>query len=169
MYYIYRHIIPDGKSYIGKTKNIKTRYKKGKGYEGCPKFWKAINYFGWDNIKHEIITTTEDECKARKLEKEFIKEYDSIKNGYNTYNDITIKRYIPRGYYKIYVQYNLDGKFIRKYVGNKELWKNGYIAERVKRCANGKIKTAYGYKWKIEGECLKTDATLYLTEQHCIK
>ena len=155
-YYIYRHIVPNGKSYIGKTKNTKNRYQNGKGYRQCTKFWKAINEFGWENIKHEILATTEDECIARKLEKEFIKKYDAIKNGYNSCNDITIKRYIPRGDYTIYGQYDLNGNLIKKYIGNQELQKNGYLAARIRWCINGKIKTAYGFKWKVEGKCKKT-------------
>lgn len=42
MYYIYRHIVPDGLSYIGKTSNLKKRFRNGLGYKECTKFYKAI-------------------------------------------------------------------------------------------------------------------------------
>lgn len=154
-YYIYRHIAPDGKSYIGKTKDPNKRYQKGKGYRQCPKFWKAIQEFGWENIKHEILAITDDDCEARRLEKKMIKKYDTINNGYDSNNDIVGRKYIPKGYYKIYGQYDLKGNLIKKYVGNNELRRNNYSPERVNWCARGKTKTAHGYKWKIEGKCEK--------------
>lgn len=163
IYYIYRHIAPDGKSYIGKTKDPSKRYQNGNGYKKCPKFWKAINKFGWENIQHEILAITKNDCEARKLEKLMIKEYDTINNGYNACNDITIKRYVPKGYYKIYGQYDLEGNLIKKYVGNDELRRNRYSPERINWCANGKTKTAHGYKWKIEGKCKKTS---YVTKSY---
>ena len=75
MYYIYRHILPNGKSYIGKTLDPKARYQNGRGYRKCPKFNDAIKEYGWNNIKHEILFTTEDECEARRLEKEMIEMF----------------------------------------------------------------------------------------------
>lgn len=151
MFYIYRHIVPNGKSYIGKTKlkpNI--RFNNGKGYKKCPKFYKAIEKYGWKNIKHEILFITDDECEARKLEKEMIEQYNSINNGYNSVNKkwfYVSKRKTPLPIYK---QYTKDGEFIKEYIGNTELTKSKFLPERVRACCRGTIKTSYGYVWKVE-------------------
>lgn len=150
MYYIYRHVLPDGKSYIGKTQNPKARYQNGKGYRRCPKFDRAIKQYGWENISHEILCKTEEECEARKLEKDMIEKYNSIENGYNSNNKRNTyisqrKKALPK-----YGQYTLDGKLIKIYIGNKQLWKYGFLSDGVKRCCKGKLKTSQGYVWKFE-------------------
>lgn len=83
-YYVYRHISPSNKSYIGITKDIKKRwYGKGKGYVTCTKFNNAIKKYGWDNFKHEILEKNLSKEEAYNMEKFYIKKFDSIANGYN--------------------------------------------------------------------------------------
>ena len=147
MYYIYRHILPDGKSYIGLTKDTKSRWKKSL-YKKCPKFYKAILKYGWDNIKHEILYATEDDCKARGLEKEMIKKYDSIKKGYNSINKELKNRSKRKEPLYKYLQFDLDGNFIAEYKNSRELRNNGFIPDYIRACCNGRIQTSQGYKWK---------------------
>ena len=55
---VYRHIFPNGKSYIGITsKKPNQRWENGKGYSktGQNAIYNAIKKYGWDNIKHEIL------------------------------------------------------------------------------------------------------------------
>ena len=91
---IYKHTnLINGKSYIGQTsaQNPKNRWSNGKGYSRRnPVFYKAIQKYGWENFKHEIlvdnILTLEE---ANKLEIELIAKYHTyIKDhncwGYNT-------------------------------------------------------------------------------------
>lgn len=150
MYYIYRHILPNGKSYIGKTENPKARYQNGKGYKKCPKFNNAIQKYGWENIKHEILYTTEDECKARGLEKDMIEKYNSIKDGYNSNNKRAVYESKRKTPLPKYGQYDLEGNLIKVYVGNKKLWKDGFVPDYIRSCCKGRIKTTYGYIWKFE-------------------
>ena len=149
MYYIYRHILPDGKSYIGMTKNTKARFRsKGNGYKKCTKFYKAIEKYGWDNILTEILFTVEDDSTARGLEKEMIEKYNSIEDGYNSVNKkevYTSRRKTPIPYYK---QYSLNGDYIRTFKGNTELIKNGFLPDYITNCCRGRIKSSQGYKWK---------------------
>ena len=77
MYYIYAHIVPNGKMYVGMTKNTKKRWGAQK-YKGCSKFYKAILEYGWKNIEHVILETTNDIIEARGLEKEYILKYNTI-------------------------------------------------------------------------------------------
>lgn len=56
--YIYMHTNKiNNKKYIGQIKqNPERRWREGgKGYVDSPKFWNAIQKYGWDNFEHEII------------------------------------------------------------------------------------------------------------------
>lgn len=85
-YYVYMHITPNDKKYVGITKsNPKHRWKNGYGYASSPHFYNAILKYGWDNIEHNIIAdnlSLEDACQ---LERDLISEYDltNPSKGYN--------------------------------------------------------------------------------------
>lgn len=81
---VYRHISPSGKIYIGITsRDPKRRWNCGKSYEHCIKFYAAIQKYGWDNIKHEILFTSLSEERAKKLEIELIRHYKWMSISYN--------------------------------------------------------------------------------------
>lgn len=83
-YCVYVHIFPNGKTYVGLTKqSVSMRFgHNGSGYKGQP-VYKAIEEFGWDNIQHIIIKDKLTFSEAQDLEVEMIKKYNSISNGYN--------------------------------------------------------------------------------------
>ena len=83
---VYKHTSPSGKVYIGITSQIpERRWNDGKGYKQNPHFYVAIQKYGWDNIKHEIIYTNLTKEDACKMEVETIRKYDSTNRlyGYN--------------------------------------------------------------------------------------
>ena len=86
MYSVYMHTTPNGKVYIGITKQkpIK-RWLHGKGYSEQSYFYNAILKYGWDNIKHEILLTGLTKEEAEKKEIELIARYhsDDRVHGYN--------------------------------------------------------------------------------------
>lgn len=83
-YYVYMHINKiDGKKYIGITKNYKKRWQNGNGYSGQRRFYYAIRKYGWNNFKHVILEKNLTLEEAYEKEKEYIKKYDSMYNGYN--------------------------------------------------------------------------------------
>ena len=88
MYTIYKHTSPSGKVYIGQTvkKNLNQRWLKGVGYKDTPLFWKVIQKYGWDNILHEVIQTTDTKEKADILEKMWISFYRKHTGVYNLTN-----------------------------------------------------------------------------------
>lgn len=90
MWSIYKHTFPNGKCYIGLTKqDPKTRFKNGYGYETCPLMWNAIQKYGWDSIETTwLYTEINDLNKACYLEKEAIEQYHSNERefGYNLAN-----------------------------------------------------------------------------------
>lgn len=86
-YLIYKHTAPNGKVYIGITKqDAERRWQNGNGYNTQKKFWKAIQKYGWKNFTHEILETDLTEKEACEKEMAFIEQYKSInpKFGYNT-------------------------------------------------------------------------------------
>ena len=89
-YMVYKHIAPNGKMYIGiTTRTIQQRANyNGSGYMGCPAFWKAIQKYGWSNIKHEILFTGLTKVQAEQKEIELIASLktNNPKYGYNIDN-----------------------------------------------------------------------------------
>ena len=89
MYHIYVHTTPDGRKYVGSTskENPNKRFLGGKNYRCSTRFNDAINFFGWDNIKHEILETVEDKETAIKREEYYtlLWRTNEPEFGYNIY------------------------------------------------------------------------------------
>ena len=88
-YSVYIHIFPNGKKYIGITKQKpKRRWQNGKAYKHNPYITSAINKYGWDNIEHMILYNNLSKEQAEQKEIELIKKYQSAnrKYGYNISN-----------------------------------------------------------------------------------
>ena len=76
----------NGKKYIGITKQApERRWQNGYGYRESPRFYKAIEKYGWDGFKHEILYThlTAEEAAAKEVE--LIAKYQTTdpERGYN--------------------------------------------------------------------------------------
>ena len=84
MYVVYKHTCPNGKVYIGITSNYSHRCCPS-NYKHNIRWQNAINKYGWDNIKHEILFRNLTKEEACKKEIELIAYYDSTnpKFGYN--------------------------------------------------------------------------------------
>lgn len=84
MYRVYKREAPDGRVYIGCTSQLLEVRSgaDGKGYQENAELWEAIQKFGWENFKHEILLETEDRELASKTEIEYIKKYDSTNPRY---------------------------------------------------------------------------------------
>lgn len=82
MYIVYKYTFPNGKVYIGRSKNWKSRAKTG--YDGTL-VGDAIIEYGWENVKKEIIAEADNVEDADRLERYYIKEHNStdIRFGYN--------------------------------------------------------------------------------------
>lgn len=100
MYYVYIHTVPNGKIYVGETKDIERRWVNGEGYSDNRPFYKDITIYGWNNIKHEIIATFTNKEPALRLESVLIAVLNAEDENYG-YNQTTIyddamKRYASR-------------------------------------------------------------------------
>ena len=83
-YTVYIHKFPNGKVYVGLTKQKpedRWRYN-GLGYKKQP-VYEAILEYGWSNIEHEIVEDNLTYEEAQQLERNLVCLYDSIENGYN--------------------------------------------------------------------------------------
>lgn len=151
-YVVYKHTSPNGKCYIGITRQSPPEKRwgyKGNGYCDNEHFSRAISKYSWENIKHEILFTNLTKEEAEQKEIELIAFYDSMNpdKGYNM---------TPGGNYNVNVilkpvkQYTADGVFIQEY----ECIKYGAIATNINKsaislCCNNKAKLAGGYIWQF--------------------
>lgn len=80
VYTVYKHISPNGKEYVGMTRNIQKRWEgNGCSYTKNSEFRNDIMKYGWDNFQHIIIKDGLSLRKASKLEDELI--VDSMNRG----------------------------------------------------------------------------------------
>ena len=77
----------NNKKYIGQTsQSLEGRSgNNGNGYRKNPRFWNAIQKYGWDNFNHCIVASELTKTEANKLEKELIEKFKTQDNryGYN--------------------------------------------------------------------------------------
>ena len=79
------YTFPNNKKYIGKTcRTLHDRQGDGfKGYKRCTLLWKAIQKYGVDSIKQDILF--EDDCTAKtasEIEVKYIEEHKTNANKY---------------------------------------------------------------------------------------
>ena len=88
-YVVYKHTSPSGKVYIGITSMNppEKRWANGRGYQN-QMFYRAIQKYGWENFKHEIIFEGLAKEEAEQKERELIVYYKSnqYEYGYNIEN-----------------------------------------------------------------------------------
>lgn len=106
MYTVYQHIFPNGKRYVGVTRNS---VKKRWGYRGCnyrtQVVGRAIEKYGWDNIEHEIFCVCETKEHAERVERFLVSHFDTMnpERGYNVLpgGDVSVNDATPEMRYKL--------------------------------------------------------------------
>ena len=106
MYTVYQHIFPNGKRYVGVTR---TSVHKRWGYKGynykTQLVGRAIEKYGWDNIKHEIFAICDTKEQAERVERFLVKYYDTMNplHGYNVLpgGDVAVNDATPEMRYKL--------------------------------------------------------------------
>lgn len=85
--FCYLHIFPNEKLYVGTTQREKVELRWGSNgyrYKKNKHLYSAIQKYGWENVKHQVIVCeTPEEMWA--MEIELIKKYDTTnpEHGYN--------------------------------------------------------------------------------------
>ena len=73
-----------GKSYIGKTIDLPARLRKHKSENNCIYLHRAIQKYGIENFKTDVLDESDDEDNAYKIEERMILEHKTLKPyGYN--------------------------------------------------------------------------------------
>ena len=88
-YCLYKHTAPNGKVYIGITSDTpERRWCYGKGYKSNEYFTRAINKYGWERFKHEILFDGLTAGEAEEKEREMISLFKANNSefGYNITN-----------------------------------------------------------------------------------
>lgn len=85
-YCVYKHTSPSNKVYIGITcQKPERRWENGKGYIKNKYFYRAIEKYGWENIKHEILFNglTKEEACQKEIELINLFKSNQKEYGYN--------------------------------------------------------------------------------------
>lgn len=161
MYSVYRHTCPNGKVYIGITKQKPERRwgNGGRGYKENEYFYRAIQKYGWDNIRHEIIAKGLTEDEAATMEIDLISRYRATDRscGYNRHFGGKVHDTIS-----IYELLNED------YIPYEQIKNNAILNDVFEKL----IKSAFGIKYKetkiidyyAKGKIVKTE-TLEITKE----
>lgn len=100
MYYVYIHTVPNGKIYVGESKKPIDRWCNGEGYENNKLFYKDIQMYGWNNVKHEVVGEFESEKDALVCEGILIamlnSESESVGYNQTSLKDDALKMYASR-------------------------------------------------------------------------
>lgn len=153
-YYVYIHLFPNGKRYVGlTTQNVKRRWLCGNGYKG-QLVYKPILKYGWKNIKHKIYEC-ETESEMKYLEKYLIAYYQTRdrRYGYNISTGGESGSGVVRKDRKPIDQYSKDGQFIKTWESISAIEKTlNYSTFHIWECINKHRPTAYNFYWFYSGE-----------------
>lgn len=84
---VYIHTFPDDTKYIGATSQIpERRWNGGKGYASQASMREAIEKYGWENVRHEIIAIFDTKEEAYQEEIRLIELYQTRdpEHGHNS-------------------------------------------------------------------------------------
>lgn len=150
--YVHTNII-NNKKYVGITKRVpELRWCNGKGYKGQV-FGAAIEKYGWDNFKHEVLYSGLTQEEAEQKEIELIALWNTCDRhyGYNRHKggDILNEPFCNR---KEIYQYDIDGNFINKYESITQAClqiKANYnsLCDTMRK---GLDHVSYGYRWSYD-------------------
>lgn len=175
-WFVYMHIAPNNKKYIGITSQTQPEKRWGKNgyyYQSSTLFWRAIQKYGWDNITHKILFSdlSGEEAKAKEIE--LIKRYQSnnTKFGYNitaggdgaTGVPFSFEAQEKRGTCKSVVQLNKDGTFVATHynIHQAALAVDGNFSH-ISSCCNGRFsrKSVAGFLWMFYNDFIVWDGSL---------
>lgn len=192
---IYKYTSPSGKCYIGQTSQEnkrKYRFENIKQSYGSPKINNARKKYGPENFEYEILfeISIDDKDELRKIlgEKEiiYIKQFDTINNGYN-YQEGGIhkvnvlspesRKQAALKVSKAILQYSIKGVFMREWISTmdieRELGINHTLISqnclgKTKHCRNfvfkHKLNEAIELEIKVENIKIKKTKWLSITQ-----
>lgn len=159
-YVVYKLTSPVNKIYIGQTINFKRRMSEypSESKKHNFKIQKAIRKYGWKNFKKEILEEKIAEDKIDDLERYYIKEFNSIENGYNIElgghrSKISLNSYKKKiGAKKVFC-YDCKGNFIKSFLSLHDASKEMNVDRRhITKCCKNQISfnSVKGFVWSFE-------------------
>lgn len=84
-YVVYVHTFTNGKRYVGISRDVKRRFRNGKGYQHQKIMYSAIQKYGWKNVETTILFEhlTEGEAKQKEIETIALYRTTDRRYGYN--------------------------------------------------------------------------------------
>lgn len=84
-YVVYVHTFPNGKRYVGISRNVKHRFRNGKGYQHQRVIYNAVQKYDWKNVETTILCEhlTEEEAKQKEIEYIALFNTTDRRYGYN--------------------------------------------------------------------------------------
>lgn len=172
--YMHTNKIND-KKYIGITHlSPELRWLNGKGYQN-QLFGRAIDKYGWDNFKHDILHTELSQYEAEQIEIDLISLYNTTdKNfGYNVATGGNIGESSRNRLSKTIYQYDIDGNYINCFnsVSDAAVTLKETPCKISLACRYGLNHISCGYRWsyQYQGEKLNKSQmqnSNYRTEIH---
>lgn len=159
-YHIYKATnLINGKSYIGKTNQIRSRiwqhlrrYEK----EDCL-FHRELEKYGENNFSWEILDETDTEEKSIELEKKYIKQFNTIKPfGYNM-NKGGVGGHNARPV----VCLEFDGTYVKRYDSAGDAKMDGFNDSDILLCCKNKQQRVKDKLFMFEDEYLQNGAKTY--------
>ena len=138
LYEVYKHTAPDGRAYVGITRvGVEKRWQNGNGYKKNQYFWRYIQKYGWDSLKHEVLANGLSEEEAVNMERELIEKWDLTNKdkGFNLDLGGSTNNAFWRGVYCIETGKEYDGTRIAER-------ETGILANHICYACNGKRKCA---------------------------
>lgn len=174
---VYLYISPSNKSYVGQTYDEKNRRKLffSKRSYGGQKIDRAREKYGPENFEYRVlfkIETDDSELLMEELNNKedfYIKEYDSINNGYNilkggrsAYHEYIHtkedKEKIALASSKAIIQYSLSGEFIKDWQSASEAGRVlGIQSSLISKCCLRKTKHCRNFIFRFVGDIIRDE------------
>jgi group I intron endonuclease len=158
MYYLYLLTNKiNEKTYIGQTKNIKTRWGADGGrYKGCTALYRAIKKYGFENFDKEILLECETEEEINNFEVEYISKYKA--EGKAEYN-------IAGGGYESSLKFKTEEEKqeIHRKIAIAHKGKN--LSEEQKKKISESMKLI-DHSWKVGKSFLTEEGRKILSDKH---
>lgn len=165
-YTVYMHTSPSNKRYIGITsqKPPTRRWRNdGSGYKHNTHFWRAIQKYGWDNFKHEILYSglTKEEAELKEVELIILHKSDNHNFGYNIdHGGNSVGKMAEKTKEKLkelfsipVCQYSKHGDFIEEYSSmTKAEEYTGLSASSISKCCRNEAKLCGDSIWRFKGD-----------------
>ena len=156
---IYKHTAPNGKVYLGQTKQtIEARWENGNGYSSYGQiesvFYRAIKKYGWENFTHEILEEnilSQDDANQKEIYWiEYYRSYVGFSdcNGYNMTKGGTNCDHLGYAVCQISkTDLSVMGEFLSTAEASRAISGAEGNASQIRRCCEGKKVSCKGFYW----------------------